>query len=257
MSRSIWNGAISFGMVCVPVKLFVATEDKDIHFNQLHDKCKCKINLVKKCKACDVDLNSTDIIKGYEYAKNQFVVISDEDLASVPVPTKKIVSIDSFVNLDEIDSIHFEKTYYLEPGVASEKPFALLLNALRDKNKAGLAKFTLRTKERLCLIRAKGSRLLLTTLLYPDEIRISDKEIIDYPELSPQEIQMGSMIIDMMCKPFNSSEVKDMYRESLLSVIEDKISGKEIQSAPEVKIPKTDDLMDALMKSMELMKARS
>lgn len=255
MSRSIWNGIVSFGMVSIPVKLFTATSDKDISFNQLHSTCKGRINMVKRCNACDVNLGPQDIIKGFEYAKGQYAIINDTDLAALPLLSKKVISISQFLNKDEIDPIHYEKTYYLEPNMAAEKPFALLVNALKEKDRTALCKFSLRTKERLCLLRTRGNHLLLTTLLYPDEISVSDGKDFDLPTLSEQEVTMGGMLVDMMTKPFNPGEVKDAYREALSTVIEAKIAGKELTSPVEPKVHNVDNLMDALAATMAAMKA--
>lgn len=253
--RSIWKGVLAFGMVSVPVKLFTATSDKDIKFNQLHDKCKGRINQVKICKACnELDLKPADLIKGYEYTKDSYVILSDNDLETLPVLTKKLISVTQFIDANEIDPIQYEKTYYLRPEhVAANKAFGLFVRTLKEKKKAGLAKFTLRTKERLCLVRVKNCQLLVTTLLYPDEISVNLAEEIADPGLSDQELQMGSMLIDMMSKPYSPSEVVDTYRDALIRRIESKLEGKEEVVAAEPAVAKTTNLLDALAATLAAM----
>lgn len=257
MSRSIWNGFLQFGMVAMPVKIFCATESKDISFNQLHKECNHKINQIKICRHCDKqDLSTADIVKGYEYSKNNFIVLEENDLEHLPVPSKKSIAVTSFIDSKDIDPVHYEKTYYLEPDKAGEKPFTLFSRCMEEKDKIALAKFTLRTKERLCCIRNSNGNILLTTLFYPDEVRISPSKPYAAVPISEQELNMANMLIDMMSKPFNQEEVKDSYRESLLSLIDKKVRGVEVimSDTPETKT--SPDLFAALAATMESIKAK-
>ena len=254
-ARAIWTGVITFGMVSIPIKLYSATESKDISFNQLHAECKSRIREFKFCPTCDRKLESEEIEKGYEYTKGQYVIMSKEDMEKVPMPNKNTIEITSFIKQDEIDPVFYEKTYYIEPTEAATKPFALFMKAVREKGMTAIATLTLRTKERLVALRAMDGTLLCSTLLYPDEIRVSKgKELADVA-VSDKELGMASMLIDMMTQEFAPETYTDHYREALLKIIEAKLEGKELVEVSAPPAGKVVDLMDALAASMEKMKA--
>lgn len=255
-ARAIWSGVITFGMVSIPIKLYSATESKDISFNQLHAECKSRIREFKFCPNCDRKLESEEIEKGYEYAKGQYVIMSKEDLEKVPMPNKNTIEISSFIKNDEIDPVFYEKTYYIEPTEAAVKPFALFMKAVSEKGMTAIATLTLRTKERLVALRAMDGNLLCSTLLYPDEIRVSKGKEIPDVAVSEKELGMASMLIDMMTQEFQPENYTDHYREALLKIIEAKLEGKELVEATPAPAGKVVDLMDALAASMEKMKAQ-
>lgn len=255
-ARAIWTGIITFGMVSIPIKLYSATESKDISFNQLHKDCKSRIKEQKICPTCDRKLEADEIEKGYEYAKGQYVIVTKEDMEKVPIGTKNNINISAFIKLSEIDPVFYEKTYYIEPEEAAKKPFTLFMRAMQEKGMTAIATFTLRTKERLCALRAMDGTLICNTLLYPDEIRVSKGKSLPDVALSDKEIGMAGMLIDMMTQEFNPDNYKDSYREALLKIIEAKLEGKEIAEAPAAAQANVVDLMDALAASMEKMKAQ-
>lgn len=255
-ARAIWTGVITFGMVSIPVKLFTATESKDISFNQLHKDCKGRIKEQKYCPTCDKKLEADDIEKGYEYAKGQYVIVTKEDMEKVPIGSKGNIEISSFVKLAEIDPVFYEKTYYIEPDEAAKKPYTLFMRAIQEKGMTAIAKFTLRTKERLCALRPMDGTLICNTLLYPDEIRVSPGKSLPDVALSDKEVGMAGMLIDMMTHEFDPENYKDHYREALLKIIEAKLEGKELVEAPAAAPTNVVDLMDALTASMEKMKAQ-
>ncbi len=255
-ARAIWTGIITFGMVSIPIKLYSATESKDISFNQLHAECKSRIKEQKVCPNCDRKIETDEIEKGYEYAKGQYVIINKEDLEKIPLPTKNNIEISAFVKLDEIDPIHYEKTYYIEPDEAAKKPYALFMKAISEKGMTAIATITLRTKERLCALRPMDGTLIMNTLLYPDEIRVSKGKDLPDVNVSDKELGMAGMLIDMMTHEFKAEDYKDNYREALLKIIEAKLEGREIAEAPAAAPAKVVDLMDALAASMEKMKAQ-
>ena len=255
-ARAIWTGVITFGMVSIPIKLYSATESKDISFNQLHGECKTRIKQFNSCPTCDRKIESDEIEKGYEYAKGQYVIMSKEDMEKVPIPNKNTIEISSFVKLDEIDPIYYEKTYYIEPEEAAKKPFALFMKAIQEKGMTAMATLTLRTKERLVALRPMDGTLICNTLLYPDEIRVTPgKEMPDIP-VSEKELGMASMLIDMMTQEFKPEQYDDNYRKSLMEIIEAKLAGKELVEVTAAPQGKVVDLMDALAASMEKMKAQ-
>jgi len=255
-ARAIWTGIITFGMVSIPIKLYTATESKDISFNQLHHDCKSRIKEQKFCPTCDRKIESDEIEKGYEYAKGQYVIVSKEDIERIPLPTKNNIEISSFIRLDEIDPVFYEKTYYIEPDEAAKKPFVLFMRALQEKNMTAIATLTLRTKERLCALRPMDGTLICNTLLYPDEIRVGKGKTLPDVTLNEKELSMAGMLIDMMTHEFKPEDYKDNYREGLLKIIEAKLEGKEIAEAPSAPQANVVDLMDALAASMEKMKAQ-
>jgi DNA end-binding protein Ku len=255
-ARAIWTGVITFGMVSIPIKMYTATENKDISFNQLHKDCKSRIKQQNTCPTCDRKIETDEIEKGYEYGKGQYVIVSKEDLENIPLPSKGAIEITAFVQLNQIDPIQFEKSYYLEPDEAARKPFALFMRAIKEKSMIAIAKVAIRSKERLCCLRAVDGTLVMETLLYPDEIRIERGKPMPEIEVSDKEVAMASSLIDLMTEDFDPSKYKDNYREALIKVIEAKVDGREIATAAPPPEAKVVDLMDALRASMESIKAR-
>lgn len=252
MPRSIWNGVITFGMVSIPVGLTTAVSEKDIHFNQLHKKCGSRIKLQKWCPHDEEVVGAEDLVKGYEYSKGSYVVLSEEDFEDVPIPTKHTIEVIAFVKEEEIDPIYYDTTYYIEAGESGKKPFALLMRALDQKGVKALGKVALRNKERLCVVRegAHGS-VVLETLFWPDEIREAPNQQLDDIKVDEKELKMANSLIEMLEDTFDPSQYKDDYREALMKVIEAKVEGKEVQHTPEAAPTKVVDLMEALKKSLE------
>lgn len=254
--RAIWTGVITFGMVSIPVKLYTATENKDISFNQLHRDCKGRIKQFNSCPTCDRKLESEEIEKGYEYAKGQYVIVSKEDLEKLPLPNKDCIEITSFVQQSDIDPVYYEKSYYVEPEEAARKPFVLFMKAMQEKGLTAIAKVAIRSKERLCSLRALGGTLVMNTLFYPDEIRVEKGKSLPDAPVSDKEMAMAGNLIDMMTQDFQPEEYTDNYREAVLKMIEAKLEGKEVVEAPAAPTGNVVDLMDALAASMESIKAR-
>jgi DNA end-binding protein Ku len=256
MARSTWKGSISFGMVAIPVNLFTATQSKNISFNLLHNKCKTRVHNKRWCAEDDCEVTADEMVRGYEYARDHYVVLTDEDFESLPVPSKHTIELTAFVNADEVDSVYYSKSYYLEPTEAGKKPYALLLRALEQKSLIGLAKITLREKEHLCALRPSEGTLVLETLFYPDEITLVADVIPETTKVSDKELQMAFTLIDILTEEFQPDKYKDEYRHALMQRIESKIEGKEIEVAPEPRHEqgKVIDLMAALRASVEAVK---
>ena len=256
MPRSIWNGVISFGMVSIPVKLFNATEDKDIGFRQLHQPCGSRLKQQRWCPVCEREVEWGEVVRGYEYGKEQHVLVSDEDLSKLPLPSKRAIDLSAFVKAEEIDPVFYDKSYYLEPDETGKKPFVLLMRALKEKELTAVASIAIRNKERLCALRPYDGTLILETLLYPDEIRV--QKGVDLPEIkvSGKELDMAFSLIDLMCEPFDPAKYTDHYREALMEIIEAKLQGAEIVEAPAAPKGKVVDLMSALKASVEAAKER-
>lgn len=254
--RAIWSGIITFGMVSIPVKLYTATENKDISFNQLHRDCKGRIKEQKFCPTCDRKIEAEELEKGYEYAKGNYVIITKDDLEKLPLPNKGCIEITSFIHLEEIDPVFYEKSYYLEPDDAAKKPYALFMKAMQEKGMTAIAKVAIRSKERLCSLRAVDGTLVLNTLFFPDEIRVERGKPLPDVTVSDKELAMAGSLIDMMTHEFVPADYTDSYRDAVLKTIEAKLEGREVAEAPAPAAGKVIDLMEALQASMESLKAQ-
>ena len=252
MPRPLWKGAISFGMVSIPVRLYTASEEKDIRFNQLHAEDGARIRQKRFCAEEDVEIDLSEIVKGYEVTPGQYVILEDEDFEKVPVNTTHTIEITDFVSLEEIDPILYQKTYYLEPEEIGLKPFALLMRALKESGRVAIAKVTLRQKEQLCSLRLYGNTIALETMFYEDEVRgtqelsVPDAEL----EVSDRELAMAKSLVDMLTSEFDFSQYRDNYREALLEIIRKKAEGQVIE-APAPVAAKITDLTEALRASVD------
>ena len=255
MPRSIWNGAISFGMVSIPVKLYTGTADKDISFHMLHKDDKERIKMQRWCPADARPVEMSEIVKGYEYARDQYVVLTEEDFEKLPLPSKHTIELTQFVAANEIDPVYYEKTYFLEADERAVKPYTLLLRALREKGLVAIAKITIRNKERLCALRALDGTIVLETLFYPDEIRIEKSDVPEV-DVSERELQMALTLIEMLHEPFDPGRFHDEYRQALMQVIEAKLEGQELEDVAAPRPAKVTDLMAALKASVEAQKKK-
>ncbi len=250
MPRAMWKGAISFGLVSVPVGLYTATEEKSLHFNQLHDEDFGRIKYQRVCSKCGEMVDFEHIVKGYEYEKDKYVVLTDEDFDAVPVESSKAIDIVQFVDLADIDPIYFQKSYYLVPEETGLKAYTLLRRAMEEDGRVAIAKVAFREKEHLAALRFKDNVFVLETMFWPDEIRAADFEILDKKvQIRDQEVQMAKSLIDNLTEAFKPDAFKDEYRDALLDIVEKKVSGEEIEVVPEPEPTKVVDLMEALKAS--------
>lgn len=252
--RSLWKGAVSFGLVHIPVKLYPATRSKDVSFNQLHEVCGSRIRYKRFCPHCNVEVTQESIVRGYEYDKDKYVIVSDEELDQLPVAGTKTIEIKQFVRLEEIDPVFYDKTYYLEPADGGGKAYALLRQALRQTGRIAIAVVVLRTKGSLCTLRVGGDALVMETMFYPDEIRPTAAltGLDEHPDLVEQELSLAVQLVESLTEPFAPDRYDDEYRRALTALINDKIRGEEIAIAP-VAAPtgKVADLMAALRASLQ------
>jgi len=249
MPRSIWNGVISFGMVSIPVKLFTGTESKDISFNQLHRDDNVRIKMMRWCPEDNRAVEMSEIVRGYEYARDQYVILTEEDFEKLPLASKHTIELAQFVDAEEIDPVFYEKTYYLEPDEKGVKPFALLMRALKEKGLTAVAKIAIRNKERLCALRRVDGTLVLETLFYPDEIRVERGTEVPEVEVSDRELEMAFTLIDLLHEPFAPEKFTDEYREALMKLIDAKLEGEEL-AVVTPQPAKVVDLMTALKASV-------
>lgn len=253
--HTMWKGTISFGLVNIPVKMHAATENKDIKLRQLHKKCKTPIKYEKTCPNCEEEVKNEDIVKAYEYAANKFIILDDEELEALKKEQEdKAVEIIDFVQLQEIDPIYFEKSYYLSPNEGGSKAYALLREALTDTGKIGIAKMMIRSKEQLAVIRVYKDAIVVKTIHYPDEVR-NVKDVPNVPNkesVMKKELDTAKMLIDQLTTEFEPEKYKDDYRTALMELIEAKKNNEEIEIGGESKAKPDNviNLMDALQESL-------
>ena len=252
--RSIWKGAISFGLVNIPVRMYAATQSNSISFNQLHNECFTPINYVRRCPNCEREVSQAEIVRGFPTSPGQFVVVSDQELDNMPIPTAHSIEIMDFINLAEIDPVFYEKSYYLEPIESALKPYALLRRAMLDSGKVAIAKVAMRAKESLCAVRVYRQALSLATMHYPDEVRQVDElaSIKAEPPVSEAELRMAGQLIESLSAPFTPEKYTDAYRQALMQLITEKASGRQVQTTPAAPAgAAVADLMAALEASLQ------
>ncbi len=257
--HTVWKGSISFGLVNIPVKMFTATEDKDIRFKYIHKECHTPIKYKKTCPSCNKDVQPEDIVKGYEYEPGKYVILTEEDFEAIEVKSEKTVEIMDFVKLEEVDPVYFDKTYYLGPQETGGKAYTLLREALSGKQRIAVAKITIRERESLAVIRVYKNVLVLETIFYPDEVRDS-KQVPGVPEnlqTTKAELDMASQLIDNLTTAFEPDKYTDTYRERLLERIYSKVEGKEFVVRKETDKENIVSLMEALKQSIQMSKEKS
>jgi len=251
MARAIWSGSISFGMVSIPVKLYGATESKDISFHLVHATCGTRLKQVRWCPTDEVEVPWSETVRGYEYAKDEYVTLTDEDFEKLPLPSRHTIDLTAFVKATEIDPVYYERSYFLTPDERAEKAYALLLQALDKKGLTALATITIRKKEQLCALRPRDGVVMLETLFYPDEVRREHGVDLDRARVTERELEMAFTLIELLRKPFEPEEYHDHYREALAQLIEAKLEGRDVVKSPAARETKIIDLADALKKSVE------
>jgi DNA end-binding protein Ku len=256
LARSIWKGVISFGMISIPVRLYPATENKDVAFHQLHKECNSRLKLRRWCAVCGREVEQAEIVRGYEYAKGQYIIVADEDLDRLPLPSKHTIQLSAFVPAAEIDPLYHERSYYLEPDEVGLKPYALLLRALEAKSVMALANIAFRSRERLCALRPVDGVLMLDTLFYADEVRSDRHPQLPAVKVSERELDMAYALIDVLSEDFAPEEHRDHYREALMELIQEKLQGQEVVAPPAEPMGQVTDLMAALKASVEAARRR-
>jgi DNA end-binding protein Ku len=252
--RAIWKGAVSFGLVSIAVRLYSATEEKDIRFHQVHRTDGGRIKYQRTCSIDGEVVSYDDIAKGYDIGGGEMVILTDEDFAELPLSTSHAIDVLEFVPAEDIDPILFAKAYYLEPDGQAAKPYVLLRDALADADRVAIVKVALRQREQLATLRVRDDVLVLNTMLWPDEVRNPDFGFLDDDiETRPAELAMASSLIDSMAGSFKPEEFTDNYRAALQEVIDAKVEGREIVSPVEAEEEPAAavDLMAALKASVE------
>jgi DNA end-binding protein Ku len=255
MARPLWTGALNFGLVNVPVKLFPAVRPKEVHFHQLHKKDGARIKQKRICATEDKEVPYEEIAKGYETSAGHYVMFDREELEKLSPKATKTIEIEDFVELKDIDPIFYESTYFLVPDKGAQKPYALLHSAMEETGKVGIARMVMRTKQYLCAVRPLGHALAISTMQYSDEV-LSAEDLEDLPRGSAKpkdkELAMAKQLVESLAAKFEPSKYKDDYREEVLELIHKKEEGEEIVAPePEQRTTRVVNLMDALRKSLE------
>lgn len=260
--HTVWKGSISFGLVNIPIKLHTATENKDIKLRQLHKECHTPISYAKVCEGCKQEVKNEDIVKAYEYSKNKFVILDEEELEKLKKENEdKAVEIIDFVKLEEIDPIYFERSYFMAPDSGGGKAYSLLREALHESGKIGVAKIMIRSKEQLAIVRVYNETLIMETIHFPDEVR-STADVPNIPteqSVVKKELDTALMLVDQLTTTFEPDKYTDEYRTALMELIEEKKAGNKVVSTTEkqTELPSNvTDLMSALQASLDKTKKK-
>ena len=258
MPRAIWKGAINFGLVTIPVGLYTATDNKTPKFKQLRKTDHSPIRYKRVAESDGKEVAWDDIVKGYEFEKDRYVVFTDEELSSAHPEGNKLVDVIQFVDESEIDPMMYNKTYYLAPEKTGIKAYRILERALTEKGRVGIAKVSIREKQQLATIRAKEGVIVMETMYWPDELRAAEFEELeaDNIEIRPEEVDMAASLIDNLTKPFQAENYVDPTREAIEELAAKKVAGEEIVAAQSPEPTKVVDLLDALKASVEATKEK-
>jgi DNA end-binding protein Ku len=252
--RTIWNGSISFGLVNIPVGLALATQRNDVSFRTLHRECGTPIKQKRWCPVHERDVEAEELVKGWEFAKGQFVLVEESDLEAVALQRSQSIEIVRFVELAEVDPVYFDRTYYLAPAgaEAQRRPYVLLLRAMQESGTAAVGKFVLWGKENLCLIRAQGDALALETLFFGEDVRskVEIEEAVGATEVKAPELALAGQVISSLAGAWNPDEFGNEYRRDLKAMLEAKLAGEEIAVPEPVAETPVIDLMEALRQSV-------
>jgi DNA end-binding protein Ku len=252
--RTIWNGSISFGLVNIPVGLALATQRQDVSFRTLHRECGTPIKQKRWCPVHERDVEPDELVKGWEFAKGQYVLVEESDLEAVALTRSQSIAILRFVRLEDVDPVYFDRTYYLAPADADaqRKPYVLLLRAMEETGMAAVGKFVLWGKENLCLIRAKNGALLLETLFFAEDVRSKQEieEVVGSTEVQEAELKLADQVIASLAGDWRPEDFANDYREELKQMLEAKLEGKEIVAPEPAAEAPVIDLMEALRQSV-------
>jgi DNA end-binding protein Ku len=251
MATSVWKGHLTFGLVSIPIRLFAAARSERISLNQLHKVCHSRIRQPQFCPTCNRMIERSEIIKGFEYEKDQYVLFNEEELDKLDPPSARTMEILEFVKVDEVDPLYFDASYYTTPEDAGKKAYHLLLAAMEESGHAAVARLYMHQREYIVVIRPRAHGLTLHTMFYADEIRsVSEYGQKDGAEPKEQEKKLALQLIESLSAPFEPQKYHDEYRESLRAMIAAKLKGQEIAAAPHPQLAPVVDLMEALKKSL-------
>jgi DNA end-binding protein Ku len=254
MASTVWKGHLTFGLVSFPIRLYSAARGESISFNQLHKHDGSRVKQVLFCAAEDKPIPRSEIVKGYEYEKDRYVIIEDEEVKKVAPSTAKVMEVQEFVKADQVDPIYFETSYYMAPDEAGEKPYALLFDALKKTGYVGLAKVAMHNREHVVILRPGEKGVLMHTMYFQHEIRQVDEFRTDLSLVKEKELALATSLIEALAGEFEPEKYKDNYRENLLRMIEAKKQGEEVVATPEPQQAKVVDILEALKASLAMAK---
>ena len=253
MASTVWKGHLTFGLVSLPVKLFSAARAESVSFNQLHASDHSRVKQVLFCQAEDKPVERKDLVKGYEYEKDKYVVIDEEDIKKAAPPSSRTMEILEFVKSDQVDPVYYESSYYMAPDDAGEKPYALLFEALRRSGYVGIAKIAMHNREHIVILRPGRRGILLHTMYYEDEVRKVEEFRTDTTVVKDKELELAMTLVNSLEAEFEPAKFKDSYRENLMAVIQAKVQGKQVVEAPQAQqLAPVIDIMEALKASLAL-----
>jgi len=250
VASSVWKGHLTFGLVSFPVRLFSAARGETVSFNLLHKDDNSRIKQVTYCLAEDKPVPRSDLVKGYEYEKDQYVVIEEEDIKKVAPKTAKVMEILEFVKADQVDPIYLESSYYMAPDEGGDKPYALLFQAIRESKYYAVAKLAMHNREHIVILRPGDKGVVLHTMFYNDEIRQVEEFRTDTSVVNEKELALAKMLIEALIADFEPEKYKDTYRENLQRMIQAKLEGHKVVATPAPQIAPVIDIMEALKKSL-------
>ena len=255
MASTIWKGHITFGLISLPVKMMAAARPETVSFNQLHKHDNSRVKQVLFCIAEDKPVPRSELVKGFEYEKDRYVVIDDEDIKRIQPKTAKVMEIVEFVKEEEFDSVYLESSFYLHPDEAGEKAYSLLFKAMRETGHVGIAKICMHNREHVVVLRPGQHGMILHTMYYQDEVRALDEFRTDLSALKDKELEMAKHLVEALSAPFDPQKYTDTFRDTLRKMIDAKINGKEVVAPPESQeMAPVIDIMAALKSSLAALK---
>ncbi len=251
MASTVWKGHLTFGLVSLPIKLFSAARSETVSFNQLHKSDNSRVRQVLYCQLEDKPIQRSEIVKGYEYEKDKYVVLDDEDVKKAAPATARTMEILEFVKTSEVDPVYLESSYYVAPDEAGEKPYTLLFEGLRRTGYVAIAKVAMHNREHVVILRPGGRGLILHTMYYADEVRQTEEFRTDTTVVKDKELELATTLIESLASPFEPEKYKDAYRENLMAMIKAKVEGRQLVETPVAeKLAPVVDIMEALKMSL-------
>jgi len=250
MATSVWKGHLTFGLISIPMRMSAAARGERISFNQLHKECHSRLKQPLFCPVCNRNVERSEIVKGYEHEKDQYVLFSEEELDKIEPPSARVMEILEFVKLDEMDPLYFDSSYYVAPEDAGAKAYQLLMKAMQESGYGAIAKLTMHQREHIVIIRPGSKGMTLHTMFYSNEIRDAESVSTDKVELKDQEKKLAQQLIESLAAPFDPQKYRDEYMENVKGMIAAKLKGQEVTQAAQPHMAPVIDLMEALKKSL-------
>jgi DNA end-binding protein Ku len=255
MATTVWKGHLTFGLISIPVRMFAAARGERISFNQLHKECHSRLKQPLFCPVCNRNVERSEIVKGYEYEKDQYVLFSEEELDKIEPPSAHVMEILEFVRLNEMDPLYFDSSYYISPEEAGVKAYKLLMKAMEESGYGAIAKLTMHQREHIVIIRPGSQGMTLHTMFYSNEIRAAESIPTDNVEVKEQEKKLAEQLIASLAAPFEPQKYRDEYQENVRALIAAKLKGQEVTEVAQPHLAPVIDLMEALKKSIAEKKA--